>query len=324
MKRKYAALLVFLISIWPAASIAYACDITVQPGQSIHAALNGPAVVVCLGSGVHTTASTINVPAGKTLKGAASLRSAVTVSSSANRAITLANNTTLNNFTLVSSLGRPEYGILTHQSTDQIIWGLDISGFLISVGVNGSQRVHIWDTFMSNNGIRGDGIAQPNVWLSNVVDVEILWGSAYGSGELGSGDGEIACYDSSRVKIFGTYVTRSGASAIYFVNCDNSSIEHATIHEPGEWGLDIVSGCDNFVADGNYVRGARYGGSVFQAAMSIGGIFRNNQFVNNSTARYSSNLGVFCNGINHDGSSSSFSWQQGNTVDRGQLICKRW
>lgn len=313
-----------ILSAWASARDARACDITVSPGQSIQAALDGAATIVCLAAGTHTSSATLQIPAGKTLKGVTATRSGVVIRSSANRAIGLANNTSLNNFTLVSAAGRPEYGVLSYQGSDQIIWGLEISGFLISVGINGSQRVHVWDTFMRNNGIAGDGIAQPNVWISSVHDVELLWGAAYGSGEQGSGDGEIACYNSNRVKIYGTHVVNSGASAIYYVNCDNSSIEQATIYEPGEWGLDVVSGCDNFLADGNYVRGARFGGSVFNAAQSIGGVFRNNQFVNNSRGRYSTNLGVFCNGINHDGTSSSFSWQQGNTVDTGQLVCKRW
>lgn len=303
---------------------AWACDTTVSPGQSIQTALNGTANIVCLAAGTHSISATLTVPTGKTLKGVTADRSGVVVQSTANRAISLASNTTVNNFTLVSPSGHPEYGVLSYHSADQIIWGLDISGFVISIGINGSQRVHVWDTFMRNNGIRGDGIAQPNVWISDVQDVELLWGNVYGSGEQGSGDGEIACYNSNRVKVYGTYVFNSGASAIYYVNCDNSSIEHATIYEPGEWGLDVVSGCDNFFADGNYVRGARFGGSVFHAAASVGGVFKNNQFVNNSRGGYSSSLGVFCNGINHDGAATTFSWQQGNTVNTGQLICKRW
>lgn len=322
--KKYIIGFVAAAALWSPVKAASACDTTVAPGQSVQAALDGAATVVCLGAGTHSASATLTVPAGKTLKGVTADRSGVVVRSSASRAISLASGTTLNNFTLVSATGRPEYGVLTYHAADQIIWGLDISGFLISVGINGSQRVHVWDTYLRNNGVRGDGIAQPNLWISDVQDVEILYGNVYGSGESGSGDGEIACYNSSRVKVYGTYVFNSGASAIYFVNCDSSSIEHATIYEPGEWGLDVVQGCDNFLADGNYVRGARYGGSVFHAAGSVGGVFKNNQFVNNSRGGYSSSLGVFCNGINHDGSSSSFSWSVGNTVDTGQLVCKRW
>ena len=81
--------------------------------------------------------------------------------------------------------------------------------------------------FFSNGNLLGSDV----VWINSANSVEILWGEARGRANGPGGDGEIASYNSQAVKIYGTYVTNSGASAIYLVNCDNCAVENATITE---------------------------------------------------------------------------------------------
>ena len=73
-----------------------------------------------------------------------------------------------------------------------------------------------------------------------------------------------------------------GASAIYYVNCDDCSIEGTVIHRADEWGLDIVGGSDNFVASNNTVNWSDFGGSIFHEYNSTGGSFTNNTFIDNN------------------------------------------
>lgn len=228
----------------------------------------------------------------------------------------MGNNTRVINLQVEGAAGvTPTYGIISYYKDNNIVWGVKVRLTKISIGVNGSSDVKIWDTFMQENGTSSSA-AEPNLWINNSTDVEVLWGAAIGRGNYPGGDGEIGCYDSYNVNIYGTHVIDSGASAVYFVNCDSSSMKNLVIHRPGEWGIDVVDGSDNFVADGNYVLNAQLGGAVFDEAGSVGGVFMNNTFVNNVQSGWV----VPCNGINIAGNPAGVT-MSGNTSSPAPVFC---
>lgn len=298
---------------------AQACDVTVSAGGDVRSAVTANAgKKVCLQPGVYSLGgTTLDVPTGTWLEGVGADRDGIVLASSATRALRIHDNVVLKNFALWGPGGdASEFGILSHHNRNQILWGLRISNFLISIGVNGSADVDIWDTFMAENGSRWNGLADPNIWISDARNVTILYGEARGRGNGPSGDGEIAAYNSTGVTIEGTHVNDSGASAIYLVNCDYCRVSNTVIHRPGEWGIDVVDGSDHFVATGNVVKWAGYGGSVFDEAGSVGGVFRNNEFHSNRQR----GVGA-CNGINVIGQVAGVE-QSGNYSNRDSVICR--
>lgn len=307
-----------LLSILPLPALA-ACDVTLSPWADIQSALNSSSFLsICLNPGVYQLSRQLIIPPNKSLEGLGNSRDDVALISSADRVISMGNNTMLKGLRIQNAVGTtPGFGVLSYYNSDVLLWGLRIVGMNISIGINGSSDVHVWDTFMSMNG-RNNRIADPNLWITDAQDVEILWGEALGRGNGPGGDGEIAAYNSTAVEIYGTYVTNSGASAIYFVNCDYCSIENTTITNANEWGLDVVSGSDNFTAKNNYISRSRYGGSVFDGVNNLNGKYISNTFMYNNTSGYNR----YCNGINYSGSRYSFT-AVGNT-GTGQLLCKPW
>lgn len=297
---------------------ASACDVTVASGTNLHTVVAAnPGKRICLGSGTYNLGATaLAVPAATTIEGLGTTRDAVVINSSAPRSIEPGNGVMLKNFLLNGSGPASVFGILSYYRTDLIVWGLRIQNHLISIGVNGSTNVDIWDTFMRYNGDTGNGIADPNVWITDANDVTILYGQVIGRANGPGGDGEVASYNSTSVVIDGLHTVDVGASAMYMVNCDNCRISNTQNDRPGEWGIDVVSGSDNFQANNNRVSWAKFGGAVFDEAGSVGGTFTGNTF------QYNRQLGVgACNGINVIGSVAGVS-QSGNTSTPAGVICK--
>lgn len=304
-----------------ASSTVFSCDVTfIQKAspETIRNAINNSAMEeICLRPGLYNFGNeTLNIPSGKTLKGLGDDRGDVIITSSAHRMIYIQSDTTLSNFTLQPVQGHtPEFGILSYYSSNQAILGLRLKGAQINLGLNGSSGVTVADTFMSDNG--GTPAADPNVWITDAGNIEFLWGALYGSGfhPSGGGDGEIAAYNSNNVSIDGLHVLNSGASAVYFVNCDSCSVKNSTLVSASGWGLDIVQGSDNFIAINNLVQSSRYGGSVFQQSSQSGGTYIGNTFIGNNTGGYAS-----CNAINVIGNRFALTLS-GNTATPGPITC---
>jgi len=301
----------------------FGCDYTAYPGQDIEALLNTAGINdVCLSPGSYyvNNQTSIELPAGKTLEGTGTQKSDVIITSNADRVVTLESNTYLKNLALRAASGiLPTYGVLSYHGDNQFIWSVDVQDVLIGVGVNGSTNVHIWDTFLRNNGNLYNGSPDPNVWIYASSGVEILYGEAYGRANGPGGDGEVAAHESQNVRIYGMHVIDSGASAIYYVNCDYCSVENAVIQRADEWGLDIVSGSDYFLSQDNTVEWSNWGGSVFDRLNSTGGQYLQTSFISNNRSGYAS----YCNGINTSVSGHSVP-TTGSTVDSGALFCTPW
>ncbi|TDR45827.1 parallel beta helix pectate lyase-like protein [Tahibacter aquaticus] len=243
-------------------------------------------------------------------------RDDVVVESSATRLISIESNTTLQNFTLQPTSGHlPEFGVFSYYQSAQTVWGLRLKGSLINLASVGSSDVNVWDTYMSDNG--GSPSADPNVWITDSTDMEFPWGAVYGEvyHPWGGGDGEIAAYNSTNVRIYGTQVIDSGASAIYLVNCDSCSVENATLLRAAGWGLDVVQGSDNFTAINNLVQQSQYGGSVFDQLYQTGGTYTGNTFIGNNTGGNAN-----CNAINVAGNPAALTLS-GNTATPAPLTC---
>ena len=308
--------LALTLAVTPMAALA--CDVTLSSGTDLHAAVaTNAGRHVCLGPGTYSLGnSTLHVQSGTKLQGLGTTRDAVVLNSTAGRAISVGNNVTLQNFLLNGPGTGSEFGILTYGNDHVLMWGLRIQNFKISVGVHTSTNVDIWDTFMRYNGVPHNGVADPNLWITQSNNVNILYGELRGRADGPGGDGEAAAYSSTNVRIDGLHVVDSGASALYLVDCDYCSVRNATIHRANEWGIDVVQGSDNFVAENNAVYWSNFGGSVFDEVGSVGGTFNGNTF--NSNRRRG--VGT-CNGINVIGSPAGVR-QSGNNSNPPGVICQ--
>jgi hypothetical protein len=296
----------------------FACDVMLPAGANLHSAVSAYAGKdICLSTGTYDLGSTtLTVPSGTQLIGQGSTREAVAIRSHALRAITVGSNVTLKNFLLDGYSGASnEYGILVYQKSNVVIWNLLVQNFLINIGVSGSSTIDIWGTRLRYNGDTANGKADPNLWISASTDVTVLYGQATGRANGPGGDGEVAAHNSSHVVFDGLYSFDSGASAIYYVNCDDCKIANTVIDRAGEWGLDVVQGSDRVIVDGNEISWSNFGGSVFDEAGSVGGAFTNNSFNVNRQ------MGVgACNGINVIGNVASVA-QSGNVSSPAGTIC---
>ncbi len=187
-----------------------------------------------------------------------------------------------------------------------------------NIWIENSSNVFITGIHLSNNGwpnTPGNSIADPNIYIANSSNVLIQWGQILGQNNWPFGDGEIACYFSDNVTISGTQLFFSGTSAIYFVGCDNSRVENANIQFAGGWGLDIVSGSDNFTAINNSIKYSRLGASIFQETQQTGGTYKWNIFNYNNTSGFAN-----CNGLNITGDPLSMSIS-GNSANPAPISC---
>lgn len=294
-----------------------ACDVTLAAGANIAAAVSSnTGKDICLSPGTYDLgAQGLHMPDGTWLEGMGQTSADVVVRAHGQpqSAISTGASVRLHNFTLTGEHGT--YGVLSYHKTDNLFWSLKIEGFNIGLGVVAGQKIEIWDTFFNANGTPGNGVADPNVWITDSKDVRVLYGALTGRADGPGGDGEFAAYNSSNVQIDGLHVIDSGASAIYLVGCTDCSVKNAVIERPDEWGLDIVNGSTRFVAQGNSVSWAGYGGSVFDASSGSTATYMNNTFNNNRRHGVGS-----CNGINVKGSLASVT-QSGNVSVPTGVIC---
>lgn len=317
MKLRNAIVLVVLAMI---CNTTLACDITLSPGAtatSINSAFSSHNEV-CLTAGSYTLGTQeIFVPSGKTLRGTGATPSDTTLNTIADRAISLADSSLVRNFKLVGPGGAySTYGIIIYHVTDATIWSLDIQGFRINIGVNGSANTHIWNTFLSNNGNISNSVAEPNIWISSSPGTEILYGAVTGRANKPFGDGEVSCYNSEGIYIKGLQSFDSGTSAFYLVNCDNAIIENAKIYRAGGFGLDIVGGTDNFISRNNLVQWSWYAGSVYDNVQNSNGQYINTSFVSNNVSQDTR----FCSGIYLSGAGAA-PVTTGSTATPAPLIC---
>lgn len=294
---------------------ALACDVTLPAGSSflsVQSALNSAAYSkICLAPGSYAFASTLVVPQGKMLAGMGANPAETKITSSADRAIRALDYTTLHKLKVVGTVGSPgTYGVLYYYNTAAKLWSVEIEGYKINLGIKGSSGITILNSFFRLNGVPNNGVPEPNIWISDSVNINVRWGAVYGRGDKPFGDGEISCYNSAQVRVDGVYSFDSGTSAIYFVNCDDSSVRNSAVYRAGGFGLDIVNGSDNFVADNNLIQWSHYAGTVFHAHLNSGGVFRDNRYVDNNR----SGDGRFCNGIAHRSSLAGLS-MSGNTFN---------
>lgn len=292
------------------------CAAVLSPGADVQQALNrvGASGPVCLTAGSYTASEPILLAAGQQLLGLQSAQGRVILRSTAPRIVKLSRANLVAQMTLQgNSPAVSEFGILVFQqaASNSIVRNIRIENVKIGVGINDSSNVTLDGVEVANSGIRGDGRADPAIWIIDSAAVSVMRSTLRGEGgRQRSGDGELACYDSSNISVIETRILESGASAIYFVNCDNSLIERSDIESPSEWGLDIVrdqnqsgngTGSDNVVIKDNTVRGAEYGGLVYDR-FNQGGQYINNRFENNNQSRNN----AFCNGINEWSAAGSY------------------
>jgi hypothetical protein len=175
---------------------------------------------------------------------------------------------------------------------------------MIGFGVDTSSSVELIGPLVSSNGIPGDGLASPSIWINGSNNVLVKWGEIFGSWENGYGDGELAAYNSSSISVDSIYLNRSGVAGIYMVNCDYCSVENSFIRHAGEHGLDIQGGSDYFVARNNEVSDHRWGGALFDQLRNLGGEFIGNSFY---TGRWNPAGSERCFGVNVNGNKDALT-----------------
>lgn len=310
--------IVLALTMIGVSNAALGCDVTLSSGANLHSAVSSySGKHICLGAGTYNLGATpLAVPSGTKIEGIGASRDSVVLNStSQQRGIITSNNVMLKNF-LLNGPGTYGFGVLAYDDSDVIIWSLRVQNFQINIGVSLSERIDIWDTFMRYNGDLTDGGASPNLWINSSDDVVVLYGEATGRANGPGGDGEVAAHNSTNVIIEGTHVIDSGASAIYYVNCDNCKIVDTFVDRADEWGVDIVQGSDSVEVRNNYIAWSSFGGAVFDEAGSVGGAFTQNVLIKNRQ------LGVgACNGINVIGNVSGVL-NSGNSSSPSGVICK--
>lgn len=321
----------FLASI----SDSGACNRTISPGADLQASVNAAGTVICLNIGTYRIATTLTIPAGKTIRGLGSSRENVVIESSIDSGGSMVRpgaGTTIQNLTIISAPSKlPTYGVLVYATADVRLWSVHVKKSKINVGLVYATRAKLLDTYLSMPGNPDDGAANPNLWVFQSDDVNVWYGAVWGGGGVGTdsggalvGDGEIGFYKSTNVGITGTAFFSSGTSAIYFRNCDNCFIKSANVYNAKGFGLDLVADIDdpnngnnNLVVENTSVYNSGYGGAVIRMADSKFVRFAYNNFQNNNRTGHSN-----CTGINVGGSPANLQLI-GNTVSPGPISCIR-
>lgn len=311
-------------------SLAFSCDISPPPGSSIEGYVSQleDGQRICLGTGNYfidhgvITANDVRISGngmGQTF-----------VFGSGSRSFSIrGSGVVLNSFSLVGQGGLQKdrtFGILAYQASNVSIWSVSIDYFKISIGVVETIEARIQNVWAANNGdpdnesAGGTSGSDPHLWISNSEDVLVRWGDWEGQadGFKPGGDGELAAYNSSNVRILETYVMHSGASGIYLVNCDACEVSDTRIHAADGWGLDVVGGSYGFIANNNHITASRYGAVVFYEDLNGSGTFINNLFSGHNNNSGNAN----CSGINVRGQPSSLVLL-GNSNADGPLTCLR-
>ena len=264
--------------------ILFACNITLNSGDDIQAALNTSGVSsVCLSPGVYLPTSMIIVGDGQSLIGTGGTADALIVSA-ASRVVLLGNNATVGRLSIRGDhTAMPEYGVLVYASSGATAWGLNIQKTLIGLSANYASNISFLSNAISQNGVNGNGVADPSIYIANSTNINIQYGEIYGDSSTGGGDGEISAYDSTGVNVNNMYINWSGAAGVYMVNCDSCSVTNSFIRYTGEYGLDIVGGSHNFVASNNEISNTRYGAAVYESAGGSTAQFSTNTWFQNGT-----------------------------------------
>jgi len=314
---------------------ALACDVTLSAGANIQSSLNSTANEICLNAGTYRPASTLMVPANKTLRGLGSNRDQVVIESQ----VTSGSNTMmirarsgalLRNFTLTSKTGQlPTYGVFVGGDDDVTVWSLSIRKAKINMGISSSVGTEVLDTYMSVPGDPNDGAANPNLWINQSADIVVWYGAFYGGAGFGTdpngnltGDGELGVYDSIGVQITGSNFFDSGSSSVYFRNCDQCFIKSASVYNAKGFGLDLVDaknnpndGNDDLFVQNNLISGSGFGGIVIKLVGGNHVTMTGNTLTSNNTTHSSS-----CSGINVIGTQGSLVLQS-NSVSPAPVSC---
>lgn len=293
------------------ASPATSCDITIEVGQSIQAAINSSGVskTVCLAAGIHSVSSTIRPKSGQTLRSASSGSRATLRAVTDDSMISIEESgITVKWLNLEGSVNAlPTFGVIAQGASNLLLDGLDITKTLIGFGVTSNSD----NIEMRESQVRytGDGIrpgADPAVWVNSSSDVRIIKSMIINNGNSPEGDGEVACYNSPNLVMHNTVVSHSGAAGMYLVNCDYAVVSGNEISHAGEWGLDLVdtnapSGSDYGLFSWNLIQHSRHGAGVVKNSKN--NTFQNNDYISN---RAGPNASGSCNGINRRGNTSGY------------------
>lgn len=278
-KRIIASICLYLASVG-----SWACSITLNSGGNVQAALDTPnATTICLNQGVYSPSGTLSIGAGQSLIGSGNRDFVVLDFTTNSIAVTAASSSVIGNLTIQGSTGyRPLFGVYLGSGVSGVtVWGVLAQSLIIAFGTDGASS----SSFLSNTtqyiGNPGNSIADPSHWFNLSSGITVQYGEFWGEGGGGSGDGEIASYNSSGIAVDSIYINYSGASGIYLVNCSSCSVTNSFIREAAEWGLDVVGGSTGFYANNNEITGAVTGAIVFQTGSGLTATITNNLLLSN-------------------------------------------
>lgn len=302
-------------------NITFACDWTIGNSSTLNFISSMVSSLpsgdtICLRTGTYIQSATIQLKTGQTLKGLGSSRMDTTIISSADYVVKLSEDAWVYNLDIQgSSILMPDVGVEAREDDRARIWDLNIENVVDPIHIFYSDDVKIWANWTDNNGANNNK-PDPSIFAYQSNNLEILYGLYYGAsnGQVG-GDGEIAIWESDDAWIEGVQVVDSGASSIYFIDCDYCTVKNSTLDGGDGWGLDIMDDSSNFTAIGNTVRNHLNGGSVFDETDNGTGTYTNNSFTNNNTSGTRT-----CQGINVIGNISNLTLS-GNTASPTPIFC---
>jgi hypothetical protein len=305
---------------------AFACDVTLNPGTDVIASAVSVASTgdeICLNSGTYLESNTIVLKQGQMLRGLGTSIQDTKIIGDALYIIQFGTDSIVKHlrveggaiFYPPDTWTVPDVALLINYAPGATVWDVEVQLVKIPIHITSSDGAAVWNASISNGGGDVNWNPDPSIWIYDSDNVEILYGSYIGLSNGVGGDGEIACRDSNYLNISNVYVANSGAAGMYFVNCDNATVEDSYIQYGDEWGLDVVDGSSNFTATGNTIKFNNWGAVIFDETDNGSGTFTNNSFIWNNTSG-----DVNCQGIVVLGSVNNVT-QSGNYSSNGPAIC---
>lgn len=306
------------------ASPAAPCDTIVPVGANIQSAMSTGASTICLGPGVHASASTLLPLAGQTLRSADPAGMATLLVGHAATGIDVrASGVTLKQLVITSTTGGlAQSAIVASGAANLLVDDVSIHRVYVPLAIQQSSSVELRGVRITapGDGVACAGCAQPSIWINQSADVRVVRSVLEGNGTGPEGDGELACYDSADLLVQNSTIAKSGASGMYLVNCDRAVVIGNLVSSAREWGLDITqadraSGSDFGLFEWNRVEYSRNGGAVLHN--STFATFTHNQYVHN---RSGPNASGECNGVNRRGNTHGF-WSLNDTGTPWPVYC---
>jgi parallel beta-helix repeat protein len=232
------------------------CTVTVQPGESIQAAIDKAeeGAVICLAEG--TWEENLVIGKGLTLRGLGPEKSVIKGVKEGEPVILITSDAEIGviveGLTIAEAKGwcyewlRCPNGLSLGGKVKAIIKGNTISGNSNGISMLDSAQAYIWGNTISEN------LLYYGIWMSDSAKAYILWNTI-------SGNHGIGIEGSAQAYISGNTISENGNDGIYMRESAQATIEGNIIS--GNWSGIYMGGSAQATIEGNIISGNKIGGS---------------------------------------------------------------